>query len=221
MISMWSRPEEAAAEAEAERGRVLGLEGERGVVQAQLLHRVAQVRVLVGVGREEAGEDHRLGLGEARSGSAVGRRDLGDRVADARRVEVLDVAPEGADLADRERRHLLGLRAEDAERLDVGLEARAHRADLHARLELAVDDAHERRHAAVGVVPGVEEQRLQRRVRDRPWAAGCRGRSARAGRRCRCPSWPRSAPRRRPGCRRPARSARAPSRARPRAGRSC
>ena len=65
----------------------------------------------------------------------------------------------------RERRHVLGLRPEDAERLDVGLEARAHRADLHARLELAVDDAHERRHAAVGVVPGVEEERLERRVR--------------------------------------------------------
>ena len=52
--------EEAAAEPEAERLRRLGLVEERGVVQLQLLERVAQGRVLVGVGREEPGEDRRL-----------------------------------------------------------------------------------------------------------------------------------------------------------------
>ena len=45
--------EEAAAEAEAERLRRLGLVEERRVVQLQLLERVAQLRVVVGVGREE------------------------------------------------------------------------------------------------------------------------------------------------------------------------
>ena len=52
--------EEAAAEAEAERLRGLGLVGERRVVELQLLERVAQLLVVVGVGREEAGEHHRL-----------------------------------------------------------------------------------------------------------------------------------------------------------------
>ena len=52
--------EEAAAEAEAERLRVLRLVEERRVVQLQPLERVAELGVLVGVGREQAGEDHRL-----------------------------------------------------------------------------------------------------------------------------------------------------------------
>ena len=59
--------EEAAAEAEAERLRRLGLVEERRVVQLQLLERVAQLRVVVGVGREEPGEDHRLDVLVARA----------------------------------------------------------------------------------------------------------------------------------------------------------
>ena len=66
--------EEAAAEAEAERLRRLRLVEERGVVQLQLLERVAQLRVVVGVGREEAGEDHRLHVLVARQ--RLGRRPL-------------------------------------------------------------------------------------------------------------------------------------------------
>ena len=54
------QPEEAAAEAEAERLRRLGLVEESGVVELQPLERVAQLRILVGVAREQAGEDHRL-----------------------------------------------------------------------------------------------------------------------------------------------------------------
>ena len=61
------QPEEAAAEAEAERLRGLGLVEERGVVQLQPLERVAQLRVVVGVGREEAREDHRLDVLVARA----------------------------------------------------------------------------------------------------------------------------------------------------------
>ena len=52
--------EEAAAEAEAERVRRLGLVDERRVVELEPLERVAELRVVVGVGREEPGEDHRL-----------------------------------------------------------------------------------------------------------------------------------------------------------------
>ena len=66
-MSMCSRPEEAAAEAEPERLRGLGLPAQRGVVQRQLLQRVAQVGVVVGVHREEAAEDHRLDLAVARA----------------------------------------------------------------------------------------------------------------------------------------------------------
>ena len=46
-------PEEAAPEPEAERLRGLGLVRERGVGEPQPLERVAELRVLVGVGRED------------------------------------------------------------------------------------------------------------------------------------------------------------------------
>ena len=64
--------EEAAAEAEAERGRGLHLVGEAGVVEAQLAHRGAQVLELGGVDREEAAEHHRLRRLEA--GQRLGGR---------------------------------------------------------------------------------------------------------------------------------------------------
>src|SRR5690606_31022142 len=52
--------QEAAAEAEAQRGAGLHLIGEAGVVQAQAADGGAQVLEVGGVDREEAAEDHRL-----------------------------------------------------------------------------------------------------------------------------------------------------------------
>ena len=57
--------EEAAAEAEAERGAGLHLEAERGVVEAQLVEAVAELLEVGGVDREQAAEDHRLDQLEA------------------------------------------------------------------------------------------------------------------------------------------------------------
>ena len=80
--------EEPAAEAEAERLRRLGLVEERRVVQLQLLERVAELRVLVRIGRKEAREDgrldvlvagQRLGGGARRPASACRRRAAGSR----------------------------------------------------------------------------------------------------------------------------------------------
>ena len=41
--------------------------------------------------------------------------------------------------------------------------AGAHHADAHALLQDAVDDTHEHDHAEIGIVPGIDQQRLQRR----------------------------------------------------------
>ena len=96
--------EEAAAEPEAERLRRLGLVRERPVVQLQPLERVAELRVVVGVGREDPGEDHRLDVlvaGQRRGRRATAR---GERVADAEPRDVLEPGDDVADLAGRERR---------------------------------------------------------------------------------------------------------------------
>src|SRR5690606_40849238 len=54
------RSEVAAAEPEAERHGRLGLVGERGVVELELVQGVAQHGVVRAVHREEPGVDHRL-----------------------------------------------------------------------------------------------------------------------------------------------------------------
>ncbi len=57
--------EEAAAEAKAQRDRILRLEAHRAVVQAELFQRIAQQTVLVRFHRIQSREHHRLDLFEA------------------------------------------------------------------------------------------------------------------------------------------------------------
>ena len=121
--------EEAAAEAEAERLARLRLPGERGVVQLQLLERVAQVGELVGLDREQAAEHHRLDLAVARQ-RLGGRAGLGgERVAHAQLRHVLDAGDEVADLAGAQRLDRHHLRAEEADLVDLGLGAGLHGPD--------------------------------------------------------------------------------------------
>ena len=74
--------QEPATEAEPERVGGLGLEGEAGIVECQLLQGRAEVLELIVRGREQAAEDdlHRLLVARQRYRRAAGH--LGDRVAD-------------------------------------------------------------------------------------------------------------------------------------------
>ena len=156
--------EEPAAEAEAERVGGLRLPAQRGVVERQLLQRVAQVRVAVGVDREQAAEDHRLDLAVA--GQRLLRRvgAARERVADAQLGDVLDAGDQVADLAGRELVDRGHRGREEADVVDLGLGAGLHRADRLALLERAVDHADVGDDAAVLVELGVEDQRARRRV---------------------------------------------------------
>ena len=158
-------PEESAAEPETQRGGRLGLEEERRVVQPQLLERLAQVRVLVALDRVEPGEHHRLRLLEAGQRLLRGARCPGHRVADPRIPDVLHVGDEKADLADAELVDGLRLGCEDAHLLDLVVLPRRHQPHLHARSNRTVHHADQDDDATVGVVPGVEDQRLERAVR--------------------------------------------------------
>ena len=124
--------EEAAAEAEAQRDRRFRLEEERGVVEPQLLERVAQLRVLAAFDRVHAGEDH--GLDFLEPGERLRRRPrrFGDGVADLRVGDGLDAAntkptsPTPSDSAT------VGFGRERADLLDLVLLALRHQLDLHA-----------------------------------------------------------------------------------------
>ncbi|MCY1233873.1 hypothetical protein D9M72_464320 [compost metagenome] len=155
--------EEAAAEAEAEGGGRFHFERERRVVEAQLAHCRAQVLEVGGIDREEAAEHHRLCRLEARQ--RLGGRALvfGDGVADAGIGHFLDRGGDEADLAGAKRIHRDHLRRQHADAFDRVLGVGAHHPDGHALLERAVDDAHENHDAEIGVVPAVDQQRLQGR----------------------------------------------------------
>ena len=157
--------EEPAAEPEPERVAGLRLPAQCRIVERQLLERVPQVRVLIGVDREQAAEHHRLDLAVAGErlgrGIALGRQ----RVADAQLRDVLDAGDQEADLAGAEPRRRGHLRREETDVVDLGLGSRLHRSDRLALGERAVDDPDVGDHAPVLVELGVEDQRPRRRVR--------------------------------------------------------
>src|SRR3954468_21961249 len=159
------QPEEADAEAEAEHVAGLGLPGQCRVVERELLERVAEVRVVVRVDREDAAEDHRLDLAVAgqRLGGLAGLRR--ERVADAQLRDVLYAGDEEADLARVQLVRGRHRGREEADVVDVGLGAGRHRADRLALPEDAVHDPDVGDHAAVLVELGVEDQRARLRVR--------------------------------------------------------
>ena len=157
--------EEAAAEAEAERGGGLHLGGEGGVVELELLDGVAQRLEVGGVDREEAAEDH-------------GDRGLeaGERVVAPLRSWVM-VSPTRVSrtcLIEAVRKpispgpRLVGRQhagAEGADAVDAVERAGLHHPDAVALAQRAVEDADEDDDAEVGVVPAVDQHRLQRRGR--------------------------------------------------------
>ena len=158
------QPEEAAAEAEAERGRGFHLEREAGVVEPQLAHRRAQRLEVVGVDREQAAEHHRDGRLEAGQHLRHRLAVVGDGVADAGVGDFLDRGGDEADLAGAELVDLRHLRREEADALDVVGGVGAHHPDALALLHHAVDDAHQHHDAEIDVVPAIDQQRLQRGV---------------------------------------------------------
>jgi hypothetical protein len=121
--------EEAAAEAEAERGAAFHLEAERGVVEPQLGDRFAQLLKVGGVDREQPAEHHRLHFLEA--GQRLGRAVLhrGDGVADLGLGDFLDLRGDEADLARAEFVSCSILGREAADAVDQVFGAAGHELD--------------------------------------------------------------------------------------------
>ncbi len=156
--------EEAAAETEAERGRTLRLVHERGVVEAKLGEALAQPLEIRRVDGEQAAEhdrQRRLEPGQRRRGRPA---LVGDRVADLDVGDRLDARGDEPDLARPELTDIPGFGREDADAVDLVGRGGGHHADLLAPDELAVLDAHENDDAEIGVVPGIDEQCLERRA---------------------------------------------------------
>src|ERR1019366_3049346 len=93
--------QETTAKAETQRFRRLGFEGDRRVIQFQLVERIAQVRQVVTVDRVDTAKDHGLGAEVAAQGHGRSGR-LGDRLARTSAADVLDAGDDVADLAGSE-----------------------------------------------------------------------------------------------------------------------
>jgi hypothetical protein len=163
MISMCRRPRKPQRKPKPSAMELSGVEGHGGVVQLELLERVAQVAVLRAVGGIDAGEDHRLRLLVAGQRGPGGILHARDGVAHARVGDGFDGGGEIADLARAER--LGGTHAERVQIPDLDdlvLRAGRHHADVHAGAHDAVHDAQIDDRAAVGVVLAVEDEALER-----------------------------------------------------------
>ena len=88
----------------------------------------------------------------------------GDRIADLGIGNILDAGDNEADLARRQLRHLDHRRRKDADLQRFKRAVGRHQLDLVTLPERAVKDAHEDDDPLILVVPGVEQQRLERRI---------------------------------------------------------
>ena len=143
----------------------LGLEGEAGVVELQLLEGVAQVGQLVAVDRVEPAEDHRLGVliaGEGLGGAVHGG---GHRLTRAGLADVFDPGDEVADLSGAEHLHRDSYRRAHAHLLHVMHGVGLHEAETGIGVQRAVDDPDGTHDASILVVRRVEDERPQGRLR--------------------------------------------------------
>ncbi len=156
--------QKAAAEAESQRHRILRLEDERGVVEAQALQGVAQQRILVAIHREQPGEDHRLGgsiASERLRGWARGQRN---RIAHLAVFHVLEARGDVANLTRRERLRGDEGRAEVAHLQHLSGAMRLHHQQAICGGDSAIDDANIGDDTLIGVILGIEDERPQRLV---------------------------------------------------------
>ena len=155
---------EAAAVAEPDGGRGLGLMGEARVVEAELAETIAQPPEIVGIGRKQAAEDHRLAGFEAGQRLRGGAPVLGDGIADAGLGHLFDAGGKEADLARAQGLDRLGLGHKGADPLDGVHRAGGHHAHPHPLPYGALAYPYQNDDAEVGVVPAVDQKRLERRI---------------------------------------------------------
>ncbi len=156
--------EEAAAETEAQRIGAFRRVLQRRVIEGQLLQRLTEVLEIVGADREQARVDLRLDLLEARQHLHLWGRRQGQGVADRRTMNVLDAGDDEAHFTGLEVSGGGVFRGEYTDAVDQVHLAGGLDQNLVALLHPALAHAHQRHDAQVVVEPGVDDQRLQRRL---------------------------------------------------------
>ena len=155
-------PQKAAAEAEAQGGGGLRLEGQGGVVELELFQGIPQVGVLGAVFGVNAAVDHAPGRAIAGQGLVSGVFHGGDGVAHLGVLDVLDGGGEIADLAGGEalaRLQFGGQQMADLHQAVLG--AGGHHLHGLVQGQRAFHDAEVDDDTTVGVILAVEDQGLE------------------------------------------------------------
>ena len=130
----------------------------------ELLEGLAELLVVLGHERKQAGEYSGLDLLEPRQRRDVRHAGVDDRVADGSGVDLAHGRDQEAYLAGLELLALGRARRKYAHLLDRVLALRRVHDDACVLANHAVHHAHERDDARVAVEPRVDDQRLQRRI---------------------------------------------------------
>ena len=175
-MSMCSRPRKPQRKPKPSAVGDLRLVVQRRVVQLELGERIAEALVVLGVHREQAGEHARLDLLEARQRRCARAALQRDGVADRRAIDLLDAGDDEAHLARRPAsRRGSGLGVKRPSRRRTWLRPVDITRILSPSFSVPLTTRTSDTTPDVVVEPGVDDQRLQRRGADRPWAAGCAG----------------------------------------------
>ena len=158
--------EESTAEPESQRDRSLCLKLKRRVVELQLLQGIPQIRILCTVGRIESAVDHRVDLFISRQRLCARMLSVRDRISDA---GLLDIFQARGNIPDHSCTQfiagdeLTGAKGTDLH--DLGFRSCSHHEHRRALFHCSLFDPAEYDDALIGVIFGIKDQRLERRVR--------------------------------------------------------
>ncbi len=156
--------EKTAAKTKTERLRHFWLVLQRGIVQLQLFKRIAQSIILVRFHWEQTGKDLRLHFLESRQRVFCRFACKRNSVADTGVLQFLDTSNDEADLSCSQRFTCLRFWRKDANALSQMLRAGCHQQNLFLWTQGPVNDAHQHHNTDIIVEPGIDDQRLQRRL---------------------------------------------------------
>src|SRR5206468_1699720 len=122
--------EKTATKAEAQSRRRFRLVKERSIIESQLIERVAQVFVTIGIDRKEAGEYHRLDFLIAGERFRRGSRRFCDRVTNLNVGDSLNRCGEKTDFAGGKSIGWRWPRTIHAQRIDLVIAAGGHETNL-------------------------------------------------------------------------------------------
>src|SRR5271166_6471692 len=117
--------------------------------------------MFVGIHGVETREDHGLELLETRQRLDGRMLVVGNRIADLGVGNILDGSAEKAHFTGRQLLHFHRLGSEDPKRFHIERVTIRHQPDALAFVERALDYARQNDHAAIGVKPGIEDERLK------------------------------------------------------------